>query len=155
MSEAIKYFGSHSFSETGAPKTPADARRRKLNILVVDDSEETRKLICRALRQIDFGVDVNPLEAGNGAEALHLIKRGLVDVVLADWRMPEMNGLEMLKKIRQSEQLSEVPVIMLTAAALREDVMEAVRAGVTDYILKPFTIKALEEKIKPVLIGRG
>lgn len=140
-----------SFSASGAPQILAERPSRKFNILVVEDEEETRKLVCRILRRLSFGPFVNTMEAKNGAQALSIIEHGAVDVILADWRMPEMSGLDLLKEIRQKTKSKEIPVIMLTAVAQREEVMEAIQAGVTGYILKPFTVQALEEKISAVL----
>jgi two-component system chemotaxis response regulator CheY len=128
----------------------AENRSKKFRVLVVEDCDETRRLICTLLRQFTFGPEIHPLEAVNGAEGLTLIKTTEVDAVLADWAMPTMNGLEMLKEIRRGGKSKDVPVIMLTAVAKEGDVIEAIGHGLTGYILKPFTIQAVEEKLKVI-----
>ena len=128
-------------------KTP----NAKLNVLVVDDYEDARKLTCSVLRQFSSGPALHPIEAENGLKALTILEKESIDLIVADWIMPGMNGLEMLKKIRQREKTKNVPVIMLTGMANEEDVVKAIQAGVTSYIVKPFTIQALEEKIKAAL----
>ena len=126
-------------------------RSRKLNILVVEDSSEARRLVCGILRNLDLGRPVSPIEAENGREALSVLGMRPVDVILSDWRMPEMGGLEMLKEIREKKNLKDIPVIMLTAVAEKDEIIESIQAGATEYLLKPFTIEDLQDKISSVL----
>ena len=126
-------------------------RSRKLNILVVEDSSEARRLVCGILRNLDLGRPVSPIEAENGREALSVLGMRPVDVILSDWRMPEMGGLEMLKEIREKKNLKDIPVIMLTDVAEKDEIIESIQAGATEYLLKPFTIEDLQDKISSVL----
>ncbi len=126
-------------------------RVRKLNILVVEDSSEARRLVCGILRNPELGRPIYSIGAENGRKALSILGMRPVDVILADWRMPEMSGLEMLKEIREKENLRDIPVIMLTAVADKEEIIKSIQAGATEYLLKPFTIEDLQEKITSVL----
>lgn len=114
-----------------------------MKILVVDDSRTMRVIIIKALAQLGFK-DV--LEAGDGRDALELFKTTPVDAVLSDWNMPNMNGLEFLKEVRQLNKT--VPFIMITTEAERGSVVAAIQAGVTDYVVKPFTQDALRKKLE-------
>jgi two-component system chemotaxis response regulator CheY len=142
---------THQFSSTGAPLSWEKTPNAKLNVLIVDDFEDARKLTCSVLRQFSSGPALHPIEAEDGLKALAILEKESIDLILADWIMPEMNGLDMLKEIRQREKTKNIPVIMLTAMANEEDVVKAIKAGVTSYIVKPFTIQSLEEKIKAAL----
>ncbi len=120
---------------------------KKIRILVVDDFATMRKVIRNLLKQIGFE---NVVEAENGQIAMRTLKSQKVDFVISDWNMPTMSGLELLKAIRTDEDLSSTPFLMVTAEALKENVVEAVKAGVNNYIVKPFTAEVLEEKIKKI-----
>jgi two-component system, chemotaxis family, chemotaxis protein CheY len=114
--------------------------------LVVDDSRAVRMLLSKALRQIGYEVQ----EAANGREALEMIEDGNsgVELVLADWNMPEMNGLELLKRLRQNPALSSVAVVMVTTETEIEQIAEAMEAGANEYVMKPFTQDILLEKLQ-------
>ena len=112
-------------------------------VLVADDSSTMRKIILRSLQAV--GV-TEVAEAADGAEAVALFAPGKFDLVLTDWNMPGMTGLEVLKKIR--EQDKAIPVIMVTTEAEKSRVLEAIQAGVTDYLVKPFTPDTLREKLE-------
>jgi len=112
-------------------------------VLVADDSSTMRKIILRSLQAV--GV-TEVAEASDGAEAVAIFAPGKFDMVLTDWNMPGMTGLEVLKKIR--EQDKEIPVIMVTTEAEKTRVLEAIQAGVTDYLVKPFTPDTLREKLE-------
>lgn len=114
--------------------------------LVVDDSKAIRLLIARVLRQIGYEVQ----EAANGREALEMIAGGNsgVELILADWNMPEMNGLDLLKRLRQNPALSSLAVVMVTTETEIEQIAEAMEAGANEYVMKPFTADILVEKLQ-------
>ena len=116
--------------------------------LVVDDSKTIRIIIRRIL--IDLGYEV--LEATNGVHALEVIEpeKSLVRLVLADWNMPEMNGLELLKRLRQDPELSSLKVIMVTTETEMSQMASALDAGANEYVMKPFTKDILKEKLELV-----
>ena len=126
-------------------------RVRKLDILVVEDSSEARRLVCGILRNLDLGRPVNPIVADNGRKALSVLGMRPADLILSDLRMPEMSGLEMLKEIHEKENLRDIPVIMLTAVAEKDEIIRSIQAGATEYPLKPFAIEDLQEKISSAL----
>lgn len=114
--------------------------------LVVDDSRAVRMLLTRALKQIGYEVQ----EAANGKEALEAIEAGDsgVELVLADWNMPEINGLDLLKRFRQNPALSSLAVVMVTTETEIEHIAEALEAGANEYVMKPFTQDILVEKLQ-------
>jgi two-component system, chemotaxis family, chemotaxis protein CheY len=113
--------------------------------LVVDDSRAIRMIIARTLRELAFEVR----EAGNGIEALAAMNSGPPpDLILADWNMPEMDGLELLREVRASKRLTAVPVVMVTTEAEIEQMTIALGAGATEYIMKPFTKEILADKLR-------
>ncbi len=118
-----------------------------MKVLVVDDFATMRKIIRNVLKQIGFE-DI--AEAEDGAAALQILKTEQVGLVVTDWNMPNMSGLDLLRKIRQNSQFAEVPVLMVTAEGLKENVLEAVKAGVSNYVVKPFTAEVLQEKIEAI-----
>ena len=120
---------------------------KKMKILVVDDFATMRRIVKNILRQIGF---TNILEADDGSTALNVLKKEKVDLVITDWNMPKMSGLELLKAIRADENLKDIPVMMVTAEALKENIIEAVKAGVNQYIVKPFTAQTLQEKLEKI-----
>ena len=120
---------------------------KKMKILVVDDFATMRRIVKNILRQIGF---TNILEADDGSTALNILKKEKVDLVITDWNMPKMSGLELLKAIRADENLKDIPVMMVTAEALKENIIEAVKAGVNQYIVKPFTAQTLQEKLEKI-----
>jgi len=118
---------------------------RNINILVVDDFSTMRRIIRNILRELGFH---NILEAADGASALSMLATGSVDLLVTDWNMPGMPGLELLKRVRESSVFGSMPVLMLTAEAKREQIVEAARAGANGYIIKPFTTATLKSKIE-------
>ncbi|MGL4943029.1 MAG: response regulator [Thermoguttaceae bacterium] len=112
-------------------------------VLVADDSSTMRKIILRSLQAV--GV-TEITEAADGQEAVAIFKPGLFDLVLTDWNMPGMTGLEVLKAIRTQD--TNIPVIMVTTEAEKSRVLEAIQAGVSDYLVKPFTADTLREKLE-------
>ena len=119
-----------------------------MRILVVDDFSTMRRIIKNILKQIGF---TNVDEAENGQAALAKIgDGGNYDFVISDWNMPEMTGIELLKQVRANESTKDLPFLMVTAEAKKENVIEAVKAGVNNYIVKPFTAEVLQEKISKI-----
>lgn len=118
-----------------------------IKVLVVDDFATMRKIIRNVLKQIGFE-DI--VEAEDGTAALQILKREKVGLVVTDWNMPNLSGLELLRSIRQTPQCARLPVLMVTAEGLKEHVLEAVKAGVSNYVVKPFTAEVLQEKIEAI-----
>ncbi len=118
-----------------------------MKILTVDDFSTMRRIIRNMLRQLGY---TNIVEAEDGAEALSLLQREKVDFVISDWNMPNMSGLDLLKAIRADEHLKPLPVLLVTAEALKENVVEALKAGVNNYVVKPFTAETLKGKIDAI-----
>jgi len=120
-----------------------------LRLLVVDDSSTMRRIIKNTLARLDYK-DV--LEAEHGAAAWQVLQQhDDVDVLITDWNMPEMNGLELVKKVRSQEKYADMPIIMVTTEGGKAEVITALRAGVNNYIVKPFTPQVLKEKLEDVL----
>ena len=121
--------------------------------LIVDDSKAVRMLIARSLRQ--FGYET--VEAGNGCEALKVLEseRSALRLILADWNMPEMNGLDLVKCLRQDPKNDNVAVIMVTSECDTEQMMAALAAGANEYVMKPFTREILQEKLQLVGVLNG
>jgi two-component system chemotaxis response regulator CheY len=124
------------------PMPPTD-----IKILVVDDMSTMRRIIRTILNQLGYS---NIDEAENGKQALAKLKKEKFDFVVTDWNMPEMDGLSLVKAIRSDEELKHIPVLMVTAEAKKENVMEALKAGVNNYIVKPFTPEVLKEKMEKI-----
>ena len=120
---------------------------QNMKILAVDDFSTMRRIIRNMLRQLGYS---NVVEAEDGAEALSLLQREKVDFVISDWNMPNMSGLDLLKAIRADDNLKPLPVLLVTAEALKENVVEALKAGVNNYVIKPFTAETLKEKIDTI-----
>ena len=118
-----------------------------LKVLVVDDMMSIRNIVKRALLEIGYK-DIH--DALNGEDALEKLKSGGFGLVLLDWNMPVMNGIELLRIIRADSALRTLPVLMITAEAKMENIMEAVQAGVSDYVVKPFSAQALQEKLEKI-----
>ena len=121
-----------------------------LRVLVVDDSDVMRKIILRNLRLAGYNVD-KCYEAGHGFEALYHLSKDDVDLVLTDINMPEMNGLEFIRKVRGMDLSKRVPIIVITSEGSHQMVREAVAAGADGFIVKPFTPEKLQERLERVL----
>lgn len=117
-----------------------------MRILVVDDSTTMRRIIANSLKAVGFE-DI--VEAGDGQQALETLDG--VDMLLTDWNMPNMDGLTLVKAVRANPSTSGLPIIMVTSEGARDEVMEALAAGVNDYIVKPFTKDILAEKVRGML----
>jgi len=123
---------------------PADPN---MKIMVVDDMSTMRRIVKNILKQIGFS---NVDEAENGQEALDKLKADTFGFIVSDWNMPVMTGIDMLRAIRADEALKHIPVLMVTAEAKKENIVEAVQAGVSNYIVKPFTAESLQEKMAKI-----
>ncbi len=121
-----------------------------IKVLVVDDFATMRRIVKGVLKQLGFK-DI--IEADDGTTALNELKKEDVGLIVSDWNMPKMTGLELLKKVREDEKLKSIPFIMVTAEGQKENVIEAVKAGVSNYIVKPFTPETLSEKLEKVFNG--
>jgi len=120
-----------------------------LKLLVVDDSSTMRRIIKNTLARIGHK-DV--LEAADGKEAWQVMQENSdIDVLITDWNMPEMNGLELVKKVRAESKYNDLPIIMVTTEGGKKEVITALKAGVNNYIVKPFTPQVLKEKLEDVL----
>jgi two-component system chemotaxis response regulator CheY len=120
---------------------------KNMNILVVDDFSTMRRIVKNLLTEIGFN---NILEADDGNTALPILEGGSIDFLVTDWNMPGMPGIDLLKAVRSDPKLSSLPVLMVTAEAKREQIMEAAQAGVNGYVVKPFTADTLREKVDKV-----
>ena len=121
---------------------------KNMKILVVDDFATMRKIVKNLLKQVGYK---NIVEAEDGVAALRVLKSQKVDFVISDWNMPNMNGLEFLKAVRADDEIEGLPFLMVTAEALKENVVLAVKAGVSNYVVKPFTAEILNEKIEKII----
>ncbi len=122
-----------------------------MKILVVDDFATMRKIIKNILTQLGFK---NILEADDGTTALEILKKEKVDLIISDWNMPKMSGLELLKAVRSNEETKDIPFIMVTAEAQKENILEAIKYKVSQYIVKPFTPETLKEKLEKVFASK-
>ena len=122
--------------------------------LVVDDFSTMRRIVSGLLKELEYSKIV---EADDGSSALKVLEAGALPVtfVLTDWNMPVMDGLALLKKIRSTPSLSHLPVLMITAEAKKENIVEAAQAGADGYIVKPFNAATLKEKIEKILARRA
>ena len=120
---------------------------KDMKILIVDDFSTMRRIIKNLLRDLGFN---DTTEADDGQTALPMLQTGKFDFLVTDWNMPGMDGLTLLKTVRADENLKDMPVLMVTAEAKREQIVVAAQAGVNGYIVKPFTAVTLKEKIEKI-----
>jgi two-component system chemotaxis response regulator CheY len=120
---------------------------KNMRILVVDDFPTMRRIIRSLLRELGF---INVEEAEDGSDAISKLKKGPFELVISDWNMPNVDGLEMLQQIRASDDLKALPVLMVTAEAKKENIIAAAKAGANGYVVKPFTAATLEEKLNKI-----
>jgi two-component system, chemotaxis family, chemotaxis protein CheY len=125
---------------------------KNLRFLVVDDFSTMRRIVKNLLNELGYP---NVAEADDGQSALPMLKAGGFDFLVTDWNMPGMPGLDLLKAVRADPALAKMPVLMLTAEAKREQIIEAAQAGVNGYVIKPFTAITLKEKIDKILGQAG
>jgi two-component system chemotaxis response regulator CheY len=122
-----------------------------IKYLVVDDFSTMRRIVKNLLQELGYQ---NVQEADDGKTAWPMLQAGSFDFVITDWNMPLMPGLDLLKAIRADEKLKSLPVLMVTAEAKREQIVEAVQAGVSGYVVKPFTAEILKQKLDKILQAR-
>jgi len=118
-----------------------------MKILVVDDFSTMRRIVKNLLRDLGF---TNTVEADDGKTALPILEAGGIDFLVTDWNMPGMTGIDLLKAVRANPDLVDLPVLMVTAEAKREQIIMAAQAGVNGYVIKPFTAATLKEKIEKI-----
>ena len=119
-----------------------------IKILIVDDYDTMRRVLNSLLRQLNF---TNVEEASDGAEALEKLNKNKFDLIISDWNMEPMTGIQLLREIRADDNLSDIPFIMITAETKSENVIAAKEAGVSNYIIKPFNAETLKTKLVGVL----
>lgn len=120
---------------------------KNMKILIVDDFSTMRRIIKNLLRDLGFN---NTQEADDGKTGLPMLQTGNFDFLITDWNMPGMTGIDLLKAVRADEKLASLPVLMVTAEAKKDQIVEAAQAGVNGYIVKPFTAQTLKEKIDKI-----
>jgi len=120
---------------------------KQMKILIVDDFSTMRRIIKNLLRDLGYN---NTEEAADGKKALPMLKEGGFDFLVTDWNMPVMDGFALLKAVRADEGLRDLPVLMVTAEAKREQIVAAAQEGVNGYVVKPFTAAALQDKIETI-----
>ena len=118
-----------------------------LKVLVVDDMSTMRRILKNVLKQIGFS---DLVEAENGQDALTKLKAGDIGLIVSDWNMPVMQGIELLRAVRADAELKHLPFLMVTAEAQKDNIIEAVQAGVSNYVVKPFTAEALQAKLEKI-----
>jgi two-component system, chemotaxis family, chemotaxis protein CheY len=121
---------------------------KDIKILVVDDFATMRKVLRNLLKR---GGYENIVEAADGLSALQIIKTQKIDFIISDWHMPNMSGLDLLKTVRADKEVSDTPFLMVTAETTPERMISAVKAGVSSYMIKPFTAEILSEKIAKIM----
>ncbi len=120
-----------------------------LKFLVVDDSLTMRRIVANSLKNLGYE---NFVEAVDGSDALNkLAADSTINFIITDWNMPGLSGLDLLKAIRSNEKLKKLPVLMVTTRGVKEDIVDAMTAGVNNYVIKPFTPQVLKEKINQIL----
>ena len=119
----------------------------KLKILVVDDFATMRRIVKNILKQLGY---TEILEADDGTSALDVLKHEKIDLIISDWNMPKMQGIDLLKAVRASEAWKEIPFLMVTAEGKKEQVIEAVKNKVNNYIIKPFAPETMIEKLNKI-----
>jgi two-component system chemotaxis response regulator CheY len=139
---------SSLYERFGLDKGKRYGASKKMKILVVDDFGTMRRIIKNILRQIGYA---NIFEADNGLSALDVLRQEKIDFIISDWNMPQMPGIELLKAVRASEEWKDLPFLMVTAEGQKENVLEAVKYRVRNYIVKPFTPGTFTEKINQIL----
>lgn len=118
-----------------------------LKVLVVDDMSTMRRIIKNVLKQIGFS---DLVEAENGQDALTKLKAGGIGFIVSDWNMPVMQGIDLLRAVRADAELKHLPFLMVTAEAQKDNIIQAVQAGVSNYVVKPFTAEALRAKLEKI-----
>ena len=123
-----------------------------MRVLVVDDFSTMRRIIKNILRQLGF---TNVVEADDGTTAWDVLNKDKIEFIISDWNMPQMTGIELLRKVRSSEEFADLPFLMVTAEAKKENIIAAAQAGASGYVVKPFTAATLEEKLNKIFEKLG
>lgn len=118
-----------------------------MTVLIVDDYATMRRILKNIFKKIGY---TQLIEADDGISALEQLKKQKIDMIVSDWNMPKMSGLDLLKTVRSTHEYKEIPFIMVTAEAQKKNVIDAVKAGVSNYIVKPFTEEQIVEKLQKV-----
>lgn len=155
-SHRAAFTGALSLGRPGPPHRGIAAQEMELNpktrFLIVDDFSTMRSIVRNLLK--DLGYE-NVQEADDGKTALPILQQGNIDFLITDWNMPGMPGLQLLKEVRADPKLANLPVLLLTAEAKREQIIEAAQAGVNGYVIKPFTAQTLKEKLDKIMASRA
>ena len=120
-----------------------------MKILVVDDFSTMRRIVRNLLKELGFS---NVYEAEDGVDALKKLRAETFEFVVSEWDMPNMTGIDLLREIRKDDALKHLPVLMVTAEAKKENIIEAAQAGASGYVVKPFTAITLDEKLKKIFL---
>ena len=120
-----------------------------MKILVVDDFSTMRRIVRNLLKELGFS---NVFEAEDGVDALKKLRAETFEFVVSDWNMPNMSGIDLLREIRKDPALKHLPVLMVTAEAKKENIIEAAQAGASGYVVKPFTAVTLDEKLQKIFL---
>jgi two-component system chemotaxis response regulator CheY len=152
MPAARRWAVRNGFAREAEPRSGESEVSKDMKFLVVDDFSTMRRIIKNLLNDLGYA---NVTEADDGQTALPMLQTGSFDFLITDWNMPGMPGLELLKAVRADAKLAKLPVLMLTAEAKREQIIEAAQAGVNGYVIKPFTAATLKEKIDKILEQRA
>ena len=123
-----------------------------MKILVVDDSSTMRRIIINTLNKIGYS---DYAEAANGREGVEKRAAVPIDMIITDWNMPEMSGVDFIRAVRANDQTKHLPVIMVTTNAAQEDIVQALDAGVNNYVVKPFTPDTIKERIQAAIAARS
>jgi two-component system chemotaxis response regulator CheY len=125
----------------------------RLNVLIVDDSRIMRNTVKGALTVMNVSGEY--IEADNGEEALKMLEEHHIDLVLLDWNMPKLSGIDFLKQIRADDKFKKLPIIMVTSESAKFNVIEAIKNGATDYVTKPVNLDVFKEKLSKLPLFRG
>ncbi len=149
-SERLKFGSNPADMQVEEPLAPKMTATAPLDVLIVDDSAAIRKILQRVLRQTDLPLG-EIQEAGDGTEAVEILKNRSFGLILSDINMPQMDGLQLLARVKQMDHVKDIPVLMITTEGGQGKVTEAVQLGATGYVRKPFTAEQIKEKLAGIL----
>ncbi len=124
---------------------------KNMRVLIVDDFAAMRRIIRNILRRLGF---THIVEADDGTTAWEILNKEKIDFIVSDWSMPNLSGIDLLRQVRATGELKDIPFLMVTAEGLQENIIEAVQAKVSNYIVKPFTTEAMAQKIEKIFESR-
>ncbi len=145
----LKEQSSRTYRDGGSE---GNIMENNIKILVVDDFATMRKVLRNLLKQSGYE---NVVEAEDGVSALQIIKTQKIDFIISDWHMPNMTGLDLLKSVRADKEIADTPFLMITAETVPDSMISAFKAGVSSYIIKPFTAEVLSERIAKIMEKMG